>query len=68
MPNRRHAGIFYFNPDDPAVWVPKRFGIGYTLNFARPAAWIVLAAVIGMIAGPIALAMGTLLSLLSLVR
>ncbi len=34
-------GIFYFNPDDSAVLVEKRFGLGYSLNFARPMAWII---------------------------
>ncbi len=28
--------------DDPAVVVEKRFGLGYTLNFARPITWIIL--------------------------
>jgi uncharacterized membrane protein len=36
------AGLFYYNPGDPALMVPKRFGIGYTLNFAHPVAWILL--------------------------
>ena len=35
-------GFFYFAPDDPAVVVPKKHGIGQTLNFARPVAWVVL--------------------------
>src|SRR5262249_52961286 len=35
-------GIFYFNPDDSAVLVEKRFGLGYSLNFARPTAWIIV--------------------------
>ncbi len=35
-------GIFYFNRDDPSVLVEKRFGIGYTVNFARPVAWLIL--------------------------
>lgn len=35
-------GIFYFNPDDPSVMVEKRFGIGYTVNFARPVSWIIV--------------------------
>ena len=35
-------GILYFNRDDPAVLVEKRFGLGYTLNFARPTTWIIL--------------------------
>jgi uncharacterized membrane protein len=36
-------GMFYYNPDDPALLVEKRFGIGYTFNFARVQAWIILA-------------------------
>jgi uncharacterized membrane protein len=35
-------GIFYFNRDDPCVMVEKRFGIGYTVNFARPIAWVIM--------------------------
>jgi uncharacterized membrane protein len=41
-----HGGLIYFNPADAAVIVPKRFGIGWTLNFARPAAWVYLAAIL----------------------
>jgi len=40
------AGMFYFNKDDPAIFVEKRFGIGYTMNFAHPASWIVIGVVI----------------------
>jgi tellurite resistance protein TehA-like permease len=36
-------GIFYSNPDDPALLVPKRFGMGYTLNFGNPWSLAVLA-------------------------
>jgi uncharacterized membrane protein len=42
------AGMFYVNRDDPALLVEKRFGIGYTLNFGRPAAWVLMALLIGM--------------------
>lgn len=35
-------GMFYFNPSDPSLFVEKRSGIGYTINFARPAAWAIL--------------------------
>jgi uncharacterized membrane protein len=41
--NHWRAGVLYVNPGDPAVLVPKRFGWGWTLNFARPASWMVLA-------------------------
>lgn len=36
------AGFFYFNPGDPAIFVEKRTGLGYTFNFAHPTAWIIL--------------------------
>jgi uncharacterized membrane protein len=36
-------GIWYFNRADPAFLVEKRFGVGYTLNFAHPFAWALLA-------------------------
>ncbi len=35
-------GVFYFNRSDPAVMVERRFGIGYTVNFAHPVAWIII--------------------------
>jgi uncharacterized membrane protein len=34
---------FYFNREDPALAVPRRNGFGYTFNFARMDAWILLA-------------------------
>jgi uncharacterized membrane protein len=40
-------GQLYFNPDDPAIWVEKRAGVGYTLNFGRPASWAILLAITG---------------------
>ena len=44
-------GLFYFNRDDPSLLVPHRFGLGWTLNLARPAAWAIIAATIGIPAG-----------------
>ena len=35
-------GVFYFNPCDASFIVPERFGVGWTMNFARPAAWAVM--------------------------
>ena len=35
-------GVIYFNRDDPAVMVEKRSGIGYTVNFAHPVAWVIV--------------------------
>jgi uncharacterized membrane protein len=42
-------GQFYFNPADPAVFVEKRFGIGYTCNYARPLAWVLVGGFIVLI-------------------
>ncbi|AZP03266.1 DUF1648 domain-containing protein [Jeotgalibaca ciconiae] len=33
------AGMFYYNPDDAAVFVEKRYGIGTTINLARWQGW-----------------------------
>lgn len=41
-------GMFYYNPNDPSWFVEKRFGIGWTNNFAHPATWIFLVAVIAI--------------------
>jgi uncharacterized membrane protein len=40
------AGMFYFNPDDPAIFVSKRVGIGYTMNFAHRMSWLVVAGMV----------------------
>ncbi|WP_246366941.1 DUF1648 domain-containing protein [Paraliobacillus salinarum] len=36
------GGLFYFNRNDPSVFVEKRFGIGWTLNFANPIGYFVI--------------------------
>lgn len=33
-------GMFYYNPKDPSIFVEKRFGIGFTINFGNPVAAI----------------------------
>jgi uncharacterized membrane protein len=46
------AGLIYRNSDDPALWVPKRFGgVGFTVNVARPAAWILIGAIVAITIG-----------------
>lgn len=35
-------GIFYWNRDDASLFVPERFGIGWTINLGKPAAWIII--------------------------
>lgn len=40
--NPKHWQVFafYYNPDNPRLFVAKRIGLGWTLNFARPMAWV----------------------------
>jgi uncharacterized membrane protein len=47
------AGLLYVNRDDPAIMVAARFGAGWTLNVANPAAWLIIA---GIVAAPAGLA------------
>lgn len=35
-------GVFYCNPDDASLFLPERFGVGWTLNWARPAVWAIV--------------------------
>ena len=35
-------GVFYRNAADRSLWVEKASGLGYTLNFARWQAWLIL--------------------------
>lgn len=58
--NRDHdrywiLGVFYFNPEDPALWVEKRFGIGWSMNFARPLAWMILIGILASVFLPMLL-------------
>ncbi len=39
-------GIFYFNPKDAALFVEKRFGLGWTINFGQARAWVLIAMVL----------------------
>lgn len=44
-------GIFYVNPEDPALFLPERFGVGWTMNWGRPSAWVVLGVLVVAIVG-----------------
>jgi uncharacterized membrane protein len=39
-------GILYFDPDDASVFLPERFGVGWTVNYARPQAWLMIAGLV----------------------
>ena len=50
-------GLIYYNPNDPAVLVEKRFGVGWTLNFANPRSWLVIGAIFLFMLAVLALAL-----------
>ena len=47
------GGAIYYNPGDPAIFVQKRFGVGYTINFGNHRSWLYLglfaAGIIGLV-------------------
>lgn len=36
------GGLIYLNRNDPSIFVEKRFGIGYTMNFANPIGYLII--------------------------
>ncbi len=45
--NSHYFLIFYWNPKDKRVFVPKRYGFGWTINFGNP--WSVLSLITIMV-------------------
>ena len=46
---KKHKNYFlfiYWNPDDKRIFVPKRWGIGWTVNFANPYSILALIVII----------------------
>ncbi|WP_028266270.1 DUF1648 domain-containing protein [Arthrobacter sp. MA-N2] len=52
------GGLFYINREDHALLVPRRFGLGWTLNFGNPRAAMLLAGVIALLGLVITLRFG----------
>lgn len=48
-------GQFYVNRNDPSIFVEKRFGVGWTNNWAHPLSWVLVGALILVIVIPILL-------------
>ncbi|GAA0719675.1 hypothetical protein GCM10008905_08030 [Clostridium malenominatum] len=44
-------GMIYYNPQDPALFVEKRAGVGWTLNLARPMGKVAMALTAALIVG-----------------
>ncbi|WP_077211957.1 DUF1648 domain-containing protein [Bacillus dakarensis] len=36
------GGLFYFNKNDPSIFVEKRFGVGWSINFANPMGYLIV--------------------------
>ncbi|MEZ2388396.1 DUF1648 domain-containing protein [bacterium RCC_150] len=53
-----HRGLFYVNREDHALMVPRRFGIGWALNFGNPAAAMLLAGLLALISLVVVLRFG----------
>ncbi|REB07276.1 DUF1648 domain-containing protein [Sporosarcina sp. BI001-red] len=42
MDDHWKLGVFYVNKQDPSIFVEKRFGIGWSINFGNPIGYLVL--------------------------
>ncbi|WDV44616.1 DUF5808 domain-containing protein [Clostridiaceae bacterium M8S5] len=45
------SGKFYYNKNDASLFVEKRFGVGYTINFAKPLAILMICGLLTFIIG-----------------
>ena len=50
-----HLGMFDFNRADPALFVEKRMGLGYTLNLGNAVSWLVVLVALVAVAIPLLL-------------
>ena len=48
-------GMLYCNPDDASLFLPQRSGIGWTVNWGRPAVWAMMAVFVLIVAAFIAI-------------
>lgn len=53
------GGLFYVNREDHALMVPRRFGLGWALNFGNPRAAMLLAGVVALISMVVILRAGS---------
>jgi uncharacterized membrane protein len=55
-PSAWRGGLFYVDREDPALFVPKRYGLGYTFNYGHPAALPLTIALVVLPLGAVAAA------------
>ncbi|MGL5615891.1 MAG: DUF5808 domain-containing protein [Sarcina sp.] len=49
----KFGGLFYYNKNNPSTWVPKRMGIGYTVNFATSGGKLFIILILSLIIVPL---------------
>jgi uncharacterized membrane protein len=50
--NNYKYGVFYYNESDARIIVPKRVKyLGWTLNFARPVSYLIMAGILAIVIG-----------------
>lgn len=42
------AGLIYHDKENPSLLTPKRFGVGYALNFGRKTTWVIMGAALSL--------------------
>jgi uncharacterized membrane protein len=42
-------GMFYFNKEDKSIFIKRKYGFGYSPNWANPWAWVIVIAVVALI-------------------
>jgi uncharacterized membrane protein len=48
--NNYKYGVFYYNESDTRIIVPKRVKyLGWTLNFARPVSYLIMAGILAIV-------------------
>lgn len=45
-----HLGVFYVNREDPSLVVPRRFGVGWAMNWGNPRTWGLVALFVAAVA------------------
>jgi len=45
-------GIFYVNRNDPAIFIEKRFGVGWSINYGNPLAWLIVIGILVIVLVP----------------
>lgn len=42
----KSSSMFYFNREDSNIFIPRRYGYGFSLNYASPVSWLIILALV----------------------